>query len=80
MADKQSLNKLAKIQNECVRLIGTKLGITNVDSMYKKLGILPLTKMIQVELAKYGYGVTRNTVPSSIQALANRNGGLKNHR
>ena len=80
MADKQSLNKLAKIQNECVKMIGTKLGLTTVDSMYKKLGIIPLTKMIQIELAKYGYGVTRKIVPSSIQALANRKGGLKNHR
>ena len=80
MADKQSLNKLAKIQNECVKMIGTKLGLTTIDSMYKKLGIIPLTKMIQIELAKYGYGVTRKTVPSSIQALANRKGGLKNHR
>ena len=80
MADKQSLNKLAKIQNECVKMISTKLGLTTVDSMYKKLGIIPLTKMIQIELAKYGYGVTRKTVPSSIQALANRKGGLKNHR
>ena len=79
MADKQSLGKLAKIQNACVRLIGTKLGVTNVDLMYKKLGILPLTKMIQIELSKYGYGVSRNTVPSSIQAIANMNGGLKKH-
>ena len=80
MADKQSLNKLAKIQNKCVKMIGTKLGLTTVDSMYKKLGTILLTKMIQIELAKYGYGVTRKTVPSSIQALANRKGGLKNHR
>ena len=79
MADKHSLNKLAKIQNECVKMIGTKLGLTTIDSMYKKLGIIPLTKMIQIELAKYGYGVTRKIVPSSIQALANRKGGLKNH-
>ena len=79
MADKQLLNKLAKIQNECVKMIGTKLGLTTVDSMYKRLETIPLTKMIQIELAKYGYGVTRKTVPSSIQALANRKGGLKNH-
>ena len=80
MADKQSLNKIAKIQNECVKMIGTKLGLTTVDSMYKRLGIIPFTKMIQIELVKYGYGVTRQTVPSSIQALANMKGGLKNHR
>ena len=79
MADKQLLNKLAKIQIECVKMIGTKLGLKTIDSMYKKCGITPLTKMIQIESAKYGYGVTRKTVPSSIQALANRKGGLKNH-
>ena len=79
MADKQSLNKLAKIQNECVKMIGAKLGLITVDVMYKKLGIIPLTKMIQIELAKYGYGITRKTVPSSIQALANRKGGSKSH-
>ena len=75
----ESLNKLAKIQNECVKMIGAKLGLITVDVMYKKLGIIPLTKMIQIELAKYGYGITRKTVPSSIQALANRKGGSKSH-
>ena len=61
-------------------MIGAKLGLTTVDTMYKKLGIIPLTKMTQIELAKYGYGITRKIVPSSIQALANRKGGLKSHR
>ena len=60
-------------------MIGAKLGLTTVDVMYKELGIIPLTKMIQIELAKYGYGITRKTVPSSIQALANRKGGSKSH-
>ena len=33
--------------------------------------------MIHIELARYGYGVTAKTLPSGMQALAEKNGGLK---
>ena len=80
MASKTNLNKLTKIQDDSMKLIGKNLGTSNISAMYKALGIIQLPKMIQIELAKYGHRVTEKSLPTSIQNLANRNGGVKTHR
>ena len=80
MASKSNLNKLIKLQDDSIKLISRNLGITDVSTMYKALGITQLPRMIQIELAKYGHRVTEKSLPNSIQKLANRNGGIKTHR
>ena len=36
--------------------------------------------MIKLELAKYGYKISHKLYPSKLQAVAESNGGLKQHR
>ena len=73
---KRELTGLIKIQNQCLRLISPK---TNHKDLYKKLQILKLTEMIQLELIKFGYKITKNQQPLPLQKLMNDRGGKKTH-
>ena len=80
MASKKSINELIKIQDDCVQIICKKPHSENVGPMYKSLGILPLSKMVQIELAKYGHRFTHNDIPESLKKLADGNGDAKTHQ
>ena len=80
MASKKSINELVKIQDDCVRIICKKPRSEDIGPMYKSLGILPLSKMVQIELAKYVHRITHNDTPGSLKKLADHNGGAKTHR
>ena len=54
---KKELTGLIKIQNQCLKLISPKSGY---EDLYKNLQILKLTDMIQLELNKFGYKITKN--------------------
>ena len=51
----------------------------DVGPLYKSLGILSLSKRVQIELAKYGHRITHNNIPESLKKLADHNGGTKTH-
>ena len=79
MASKKSINELVKIQDDCVQIICKKPCSEDVGPLYKSLEILPLSKMVQIELAKYGHRITHNDIPESLKKLADCNGGAKTH-
>ena len=80
MASKKSINELVKIQDDCVQIICKKTTLRGLGPLYKSLGILPLSKMVQIELAKYRHRITHNDIPESLKILADHNGGTKTHR
>ena len=74
---KNELTDLIKIQNQCLKLISPK---ADSKDLYKNLRILKLTDMIQLELIKFGYKITKNQQPLPLQKLMDDRGGKKIHR
>ena len=61
MASNAQLNKLQKIQDDCIRLVLSTKNIN--DSLYKKLGVLQINKVIQLESSKMMYKSLRGELP-----------------
>ena len=71
---KKELTGLIKIQNQCLKLISPK---TDSKDLYKNLQILKLTDMIQLELIKFSYKITKNQQPLPLQKLMDDRGRKK---
>ena len=80
MTSKKSINELVKIQDDCVQIICKKPCSGDIGPLYKSPGILLLSKMVQIELVKYGHRITHNDIPESLKKLAECNGGAKTNR
>ena len=57
----RDLDKLQKLQNQCVRLIDPK---SNINQIYKKNQILKIKDLIKLELSKFGYKYLHNILPT----------------
>ena len=64
MCSKQKINKLQKLQNRCLRLITNKKHLEPHKN--KNLGILPIEKLINLELYKTSYKLLKNDLPVRI--------------
>ena len=62
----EELKKLAKLQDKCVDLIDTRLSITET---YKKYSILPLQKLIELEMYKTWHKCYLNLLPTKLTGL-----------
>ena len=60
MMSKCQLDRLQKHQNKCVRLVTN--GLANTET-YKKLKILNITSLVQLENYKHGYKLNNNLLP-----------------
>ena len=64
MYSKQKLNKLQKLQNQCLKLISNR---KHIDThTFKNYKILPVKKLIKLELCKTGYKLLKNDLPVKI--------------
>ena len=62
------LNKLQKAQNKCVSLINGKRADLN---NYKKLSILRIKELLELENCKFGYKLLHHELPIRIEELLN---------
>ena len=51
-----------------------------MNPLHRKLQVLRLPEMIELELAKYGYKITNQLYLTKIHTTAEANGGLKQHQ
>ena len=64
MCSKQKINKIQKLQNQCLRLISNK---KHIDThTFKNHRILTLEKLTKLELCKTGYKLLKNDLPVRI--------------
>ena len=80
MAAQRLVKDLTRIQDACIRIASKSSKWTTVKPLYKQLRVLQLPEMIKLELAKYGYKISHKLYPSKLHAVAESNGGLKQHR
>ena len=74
---KDQLNKLQRIQTECLQLVAP---LNKRGNLNKYLGILPIHDMIMLENYKFGYKLVNKILPTKTQQLCyldNKNENLK---
>ena len=74
---KDQLNKLQRIQTECLQLVAP---LNKRGNLNKYLGILPIHDMIMLENYKFGYKLVNKILPTKTQQLCyldNKNESLK---
>ena len=76
MISKWQINDLTKIKKACVRIICKKPSTYNSTVQEH---IPTLQNLIDLEAVKFGYKISRKTIPLPIQNLMNANGGKKTH-
>ena len=52
---------------------------TNCDPLFQNSKTLPVQKLIDLELMKFGHKITNNLVPELLKKMMHRNGGHKKH-
>ena len=75
----KQLNKLQKIQTECLQLI---VPLNKTGNLNKVLGILTIKDMIKLENYKFGYKLNNNLLPTKTNELCyldNNSQSLKKH-
>ena len=80
MAKKSLMNDIYIAQKACMRQICRKPKNSNTDVLFKKLRLLKLPDVVNVELSKFGYRLKHETLPKPLIKLANLKGGRKTHR
>ena len=63
MISNHNIKQLQDIQDKAVSCINTEL---SKEEMYLKYGILPISKMIQLELCKLGFKLINNLLPKPL--------------
>ena len=66
MISTEALRKLEKLQDQCVDLIDHRLSVVET---YKRYSILPLTKLIELEMYKTWHKYYLNILPSKLTCL-----------
>ena len=79
MAKQSDINNLYTIQKQCIRLVHKCNINTDCTPLFKQSRMLPLHNMINVELAKLGYNISRKLLPKPILDIFEKNGGKKTH-
>ena len=59
MLSKNKLDKLFKVQKKCMRSISTVGNTVHTNPIFKRLKILKLTQMIDLELYKLGFKICK---------------------
>ena len=69
LTSKSNINKIQRLQNKYVRIIGLKNMSTQVNGIFKELGILKISDLVEVYLVKMGYGINKSLLPKGIMNL-----------
>ena len=67
------LNKLVKLQKKCVRNVCKTSYSENTCTLFKKLKILKLSDIFNIQIGKFMFSYTNCLLPTSIQDLFVRN-------
>ena len=79
MTSNALLKELSKLQSQCVEMI-VRTRPTDIFNAMRQLNILPLNRMIQLNLCKLGHQMTHKLLPQPLQNILNADGGKKTHK
>ena len=80
MISKAKLNELYKQQKACVRTICHAKNNIPTNPLCKKLKILKLPDLIELEMCRLGFQLETKVLPLPVQRLFDIKGGKKDHR
>ena len=79
MMTKTSKNELEKLQKACICLVNKKKKNAPTNKLFIRNRLLKFSDMIDIELLKFGYVLSRRCLPNPIDKIMNEKGGLKTH-
>ena len=74
---KNKLDRLFKVQKICMMSISNFGKTAHTDPIFKRLKILKLTQMIDIELYKLGFKIYKKQLPAPILSLFNSIGACQ---
>ena len=80
MLNCKDTESIYKAQKQCIQTITNSAQRTHTDPLFQKLHTLHFPDMIKVKLAKLGFRLTNELLPSPLLNLFNKAGGKKQHR
>ena len=80
MASQSQLNKLSKLQKQCVHIINKSSTTSDITGQFERLKILKLDELITLSLCKLGHQISHNNLLKPIVLIFNFGGGKKQHR
>ena len=80
MLNKTLLNDLERLQKACIWLVNRTKKSSSTNILFKRNGILKFSDMINLELQKFGFKLSRQDLPNAIDQMMSRKGGKKMHR
>ena len=80
MLNKTSLNDLECLQKAYIHLVNRTKKSSPANTLFKRNGILKFSDMINLELQKFGFKLSRQDLPNPIDRMMNKKGGKKVHR
>ena len=79
MASQSQLNKLSKMQKQCVYIINKSIPISDITGHFVRLRIMKLDHLITLNLCKL-CKISHKNMPKPLLQIFNFNGGKKQHR
>ena len=80
MLNAECRDKLYKAQKACIRTVAKLKPRDSLHGVFQALWIIPFLDLIQLELTKLGFKVSKKYLPEPILAIFNANGGEKKHK
>ena len=80
MMTKTSKNEVGKLQKACIHLVNKKKKNSPTNELFLRNRLLKFSDMIDLELLKFGYMLSRRCLPNPIDKIMNQKGGQKTHR
>ena len=79
MMTKTSKTELEKLQKACIRLVNKKKKNASTNELFIRNRLLKFSDMIHIELLKFGYMLSKKSLPNPISKIMNKKGGQKTH-
>ena len=73
MSTRKNIKRLIVSQKKAIRVIGRAKSNAHSEPIFKRYQILNIDDLIELELAKFAYSLTKNDLPQPVQALFHTN-------
>ena len=80
MLNAECRNKLYKAQKVCIRTVAKLKPRDSLHGVFQALRVIPFPDLIQLELTKLDFKVSKKYLPAPILEIFNANGGEKTHK
>ena len=80
MTKKSQLNNIYNVQKKCIKSICNQPKSSSILGLLKTCRLLNVYDIVELELGKFGYRLSKNLLPKPLKRLMESKGGRKTHR